>query len=159
MIINYSNYEVVVNNELPSIFLAGPTPREKGILSWRKSAIDILNQLEYHGIVYVPEYDNGLIKASYVDQVEWERKAMQNSSCILFWLDRDLNKLPGYTTNVEFGYWIAKKTNIIVYGRPNNSPKTKYLDWLYRIEKNFAPVDNLKDLIKQSVEVSVQNVK
>lgn len=159
MVINYSNYDVIVNNRVPSIFLAGPTPREKGVLSWRRKAIDILKQLEYPGIVYVPEYDNDLVKESYIDQAQWERKAMQSSSCISFWVDRDLNKLPGYTTNVEFGYWIAKKTISIVYGRPNNAPKTKYLDWLYRIEKSEEPVDKLTDLMKQSVEVSILNVE
>lgn len=158
MIVNYSNYDVIVNTNMPSIFLAGPTPRDKGVVSWRKNAIEILEKLEYDGIVYVPEYDNDLIKASYVDQADWERKAMQNSSCISFWVDRDLDKLPGYTTNVEFGYWIAKRVNHVIYGRPNNAPKTKYLDWLYSIEKSSKPIDNLIDLLKEAVKVSVFNV-
>lgn len=109
MLISYSNYDVIKTNGLPSIFLAGPTPREIGVLSWREEAICILKKLDYEGVVYVPEYDNGLIKGSYIDQVEWEREALERSSCISFWVDRELNKLSGYTTNVEFGYWIAKK--------------------------------------------------
>ena len=40
-----------------SIFLAGPTRRGSCYeQSWRKEAVDILDELGYHGVVYVPEF-------------------------------------------------------------------------------------------------------
>lgn len=150
MKVNYSNQDVIVTKER-SIFLAGPTPRSKDIVSWRKEAIRILEMLEFEGIVYYPEYDNGKIKESYIDQAVWERKALQSATCILFWVDRHLIYLPGFTTNVEFGYWIAKKGDRVVYGRPDEAPKTKYLDWLYQIEQKKDISNNLEDLVLEAV--------
>lgn len=150
MRVNYSNQDVIIAKE-KSIFLAGPTPRTKEIVSWRKEAIRILEILEFEGVVYYPEYDNDQVKESYVDQAVWERKALQAATCILFWVDRNLICLPGFTTNVEFGYWIAKKGSRVVYGRPNGAPKTKYLDWLYQIEQEKDISDNLEDLVLEAI--------
>ena len=55
MILNYSNSPVITKDNCPSIFLAGPTPRSNDIKSWREEAIKILEQLEFEGIVYIPE--------------------------------------------------------------------------------------------------------
>lgn len=150
MKVNYSNQDVIVTKE-KSIFLAGPTPRNKDIVSWRKEAIRILEIIEFEGIVYYPEYDNDQVKENYIDQALWERQALEAATCILFWVDRNLMLLPGFTTNVEFGYWIAKKGNRIVYGRPVGAPKTKYLDWLYQIEQGKDAINNLEDLILEAV--------
>ena len=56
MIVNYSDQEIIKGEK--SIFLAGPTPREKDIISWRNEAIKILENLGFDGIVYVPEYSS-----------------------------------------------------------------------------------------------------
>lgn len=42
MIINYSDQKVIKGEK--SIFLAGPTPREENVVSWRTEACKILNQ-------------------------------------------------------------------------------------------------------------------
>ena len=44
MIINYSDQEVLKGTK--SIFLAGPTPRDKEITSWRNEACKILEKLK-----------------------------------------------------------------------------------------------------------------
>lgn len=54
MIINYSDQTIIKNKK--SIFLAGPTPRDEKIKSWRITACERLNELGFDGIVYVPEY-------------------------------------------------------------------------------------------------------
>ena len=54
MIINYSDQEVI--KEQKSIFLAGPTPRDVKILSWRIAAFKFLEENGFDGLVYVPEY-------------------------------------------------------------------------------------------------------
>lgn len=52
MIINYSDQEVIKGEK--SIFLAGPTPRGENVISWRAEACEILKQLGFDGVVYVP---------------------------------------------------------------------------------------------------------
>ncbi len=93
MILNYTNLDVIVTDK-PSIFLAGPTPRDEVTVSWRKRAVDLLEELKFEGIVYIPE-DEVKYKNSYLDQVEWEKKGLHSASVIVFWIDRELSVLPG----------------------------------------------------------------
>ena len=96
MIINYSDQEVIKNQK--SIFLAGPTPRDENIKSWRNEACQILKDNGFDGVVYVPEYSTGLPKKDYTDQVQWEREAMSYASVIAVWLPRTSDML-ALTTN------------------------------------------------------------
>ena len=150
MIVNYSDQEVLNNKK--SIFLAGPTPRGENIKSWRVEACKIIEELGFDGIVYVPEYSTLKPKADYVDQAQWERDALSNASVITFWIPRTLPDMPAFTTNVEFGYWLH--TGKILYGRPDNAKKIKYLDWLYKTDMNKEPYTNLEELLKGSVELA-----
>lgn len=148
MIINYSDQEVLKGTE--SIFLAGPTPRDKETISWRNEACKILEKLNFDGLVYVPEYSSWKPKTDYVDQATWERKALTNASVIVFWIPRKLPEMPAFTTNVEFGYWLH--TNKVIYGRPDNAEKIKYLDWLYKLDYNEEPINNLEELLTKAIE-------
>ena len=148
MIVNYSDQEIIKGEK--SIFLAGPTPREKDIISWRNEAIKILENLGFDGIVYVPEYSSWKPKTDYVDQAMWERVGLSNATIIAFWIPRYLPDMPAFTTNVEFGYWLH--TGKVVYGRPNDAEKIKYLDWLYKLDYNEEPIDSLEELLKLCVE-------
>lgn len=150
MIINYSDEEIIKGKK--SIFLAGPTPREKDSISWRKEACDILKKLDFNGVVYVPEYSTWKVKEDYVDQAMWERKSLTESTIIVFWIPRSLPDMPAFTTNVEFGYWLHSKK--VIYGRPDNAVKIKYLDWLYELEYNQKPFNNLEELLKYAVKKS-----
>ena len=148
MIVNYSDQEIMKWKK--SIFLAGPTPRKKDIISWRNEAIKILESLGFDGIVYVPEYSSWKPKADYVDQAMWERVGLSNADIIAFWIPRHLPDMPAFTTNVEFGYWLH--TGKVVYGRPNEAEKIKYLDWLYKLDYNEEPIDSLEELLKICIE-------
>lgn len=147
MIINYSDQEVLIGEK--SIFLAGPTPRGEGNISWRVEACNKLKSLGFDGIVYVPEYSTWKPKEDYVDQAMWERKAMMASTIIIFWIPRILPDMPAFTTNVEFGYWLH--SNKVIYGRPDSTPKTRYLDWLYKIDYHKDPINNLNKLLEESI--------
>lgn len=149
MVINYSDQEIIKSSK--SIFLAGPTPRGNNVKSWRNEAIKILEEIGFDGVVYVPEYSTWKPKEDYVDQAMWERLALTSANVIMFWIPRDLISMPGFTTNVEFGYWLS--SNKVIYGRPDNTPKTKYLDWLYELDYNKKPINNLEDLIKESINI------
>lgn len=151
MIINYSN-QSVLNGE-KSIFLAGPTPRSLDVESYRKEAIRILCDLGFDGIVYVPELEFDNRTFNYDNQVWWERKALYNATVIVFWVPRS-SKLPAFTTNIEFGYWIAKNSNKVIYGRPDNSERNRYLDWLYETETCNRPINNLEELLKEAIKLA-----
>ena len=152
MIINYSDQEILKGEK--SIFLAGPTPRGENVNSWRTRACKYLEEKGFDGIVYVPEYSNWKPRGDYANQAEWEREALSNASLITFWIPRDLYEMPGFTTNVEFGYWIH--TGKILYGRPENTKKIKYLDWLYKTDTNNEPYTSLEDLLEGSIELANQ---
>ncbi|TSC82137.1 MAG: NUDIX hydrolase [Parcubacteria group bacterium Gr01-1014_20] len=111
-----------------SIFLAGPTPRDKGVPSWRPEALRLLEEAGYDGVVFVPEFHTVPFRVSdedYPKQCRWEAEAMEMSDCIAFWLDRDLAIMPGFTTNHEHGEWF--RSGKVVFGAPPNAPKTRYL--------------------------------
>lgn len=147
MKINYSDQEVFKDKK--AIFLAGPTPRGKDSISWRKEACEILKKLNFDGIVYVPEYSTWKPKESYVDQAMWERIALTEADVIVFWIPRHLPDMPAFTTNVEFGYWLSSKK--VIYGRPDSAEKIKYLDWLYELDYKVKPHNNLESLLEEAV--------
>lgn len=136
------------------IFLAGPTLRNNYFneYRWRAEACLLLLAYDFKGDVYVPEYSDGKIwnENKYDEQCSWEHEAMAVADTILFWVPRDLKTLPGFTTNVEFGYWMNSSKRCL-YGRPDGAPNTGYLDWLYRAEQRGNPFDNLESLIQKAV--------
>lgn len=148
MTINYSDEEVIKNQK--SIFLAGPTPRNGEIASWRKEACDILEKNGFDGVVYIPEYSSWKPKGDYADQAGWEREALLNASIIVFWIPRTIPDMPAFTTNVEFGYWLH--TGKVIYGRPDDACKVKYLDWLYKTDTNEEPFHIIEDLLKEAMK-------
>ncbi|MFW6008422.1 MAG: nucleoside 2-deoxyribosyltransferase domain-containing protein [archaeon] len=131
-----------------SIFLAGPTPRDNNIKSWRKNAIEILNKLNYDGVVFIPEQKDKVYK-NYIDQVDWETEALNRADCILFWVPRDLEILPGFTTNIEWGMW--KNSGKIIMGFPKDTPKTRYIE--KQLNDLELPLNNtLEDTIKATID-------
>ncbi len=111
-----------------SIFLAGPTPRAASVPSWRQDALTLLARRGYAGVVFVPEPRDAGWSRSYIDQVDWELAALACADCIVFWIPRELEHLPGFTTNVEFGYWV--RSGKCVLAAPPDAPKLRYLDAL-----------------------------
>lgn len=149
MIINYSDQEIIKGEK--SIFLAGPTPREEHIISWRVEACKYLEELGFEGIVYIPEYYTWKPRENYINQAIWERTCLIEATVIMFWIPRHLPDMPGFTTNVEFGYWMHSKK--VVYGRPNDAEKIKYLDWLYELEYNKKPLETLYETVRESISL------
>jgi 8-oxo-dGTP pyrophosphatase MutT (NUDIX family)/nucleoside 2-deoxyribosyltransferase len=105
-----------------SIFLAGPSYRENGIPGWREEAIALLEKKGFDGIVFSPE---PMTTLPFEQGEEWEDKYLNMADVILFWVPRDLEKLPGFTTNIEFGDWM--ESGKIVLGYPEEAPKMRYL--------------------------------
>jgi len=132
-----------------SIFLAGPTPRNPKTPSWRPRALEILEELGYGGVVFVPEPEDGQWATNYLDQTEWERDGLEFADRIVFWVPRDLVSMPAFTTNVEFGWWI--QSGKAVYGRPDGAEKTRYLDWLAG-ENDAGVHDTLEATLAKAID-------
>jgi hypothetical protein len=130
----------------PSIFLAGPTPRSPAVPSWRPEALELLRGHGFVGTVLVPERRDWSARFNYLDQVEWEYQGMETCSVIAFWVPRDLEVLPGFTTNVEFGRYVG--SGRCVYGRPEQAPQTRYLDWLYTKLTGRLPENTLRGTLR-----------
>lgn len=151
MKILYADNPPIITTE-KSIFLVGPTPRNSCIVSWRPEAIRILENNKFDGTVLVPERSDWSSLNSYIDQVDWEYECLKNCSIIAAWVPRDMACMPALTTNTELGYWLAKTPQKVFYARPTNAPHTRYQDWLYQKETGRKPIDNLVDLIKESIK-------
>lgn len=135
-----------------SIMLCGPTPRKSDVLSWRPRAIEILQEIGFKGVVLVPERHDWTAKFDYLDQVEWELEALKFASMIVFWVPRNMDNMVGLTTNVEFGYWLAKSPNRVIYGRPSDAPHTRYLDYLIKRDCEGAAIhETLESLLAASI--------
>ena len=137
MISIYSQEPVVGHSR--SIFLAGPTPRANHfpkVPSWRPEALYELNDLGFDGIVFIPEprtarsCRNSLsfdTDADYARQVDWETKALDLADMILFWIPRNMDTLPGLTTNCEWGRW--HRSGKVVLGCPPGAEHMRYLKY------------------------------
>lgn len=156
MKVRYYGDKIEKNNK--AISLCGPTTRSNKIISWRKEAIDILKNIGYDGIVYIPEAkDKNFAFKTKEDQLFWERECYINSNVIVFWVPRKFPSMLGLTTNVEFGYWLKSKK--CIYGRPDDSYRTDYLDWLCNLEYNKKPENSLDELLRQAVKMSEEDKK
>jgi Nucleoside 2-deoxyribosyltransferase like len=116
-----------------SLFLAGPTPRDRNTPSWRPDALEILRRQGFGGVVYVPEPEAGPMGPrwpAYDAQCEWEQTMLDASSCIVFWIPREMATMPALTTNVEFGLY-ARSGKLSV-GWPHNAAKNNYISFCCR---------------------------
>lgn len=141
-----------------SIFLAGPTPRNKETKSWRPDAIQILKDLGFEGTVIVPERRDWSVKFDYTDQVDWEFAGLSCSTVIVFWVPRDMTTMPALTTNVEFGFWIALDSAKVAYGRPDNAASVRYLDWVYTQLAGKEPINTLAETLRAAVELAAARI-
>ena len=133
----------------PSIFLAGPTLRDnaKEFTPWREEALKIFEEKNFKGRLFIPEPFQG----SYEKQIIWEEYHLGICSCILFWIPRNMQTLPGLTTNVEFGDWM--KSNKVVLGFPKEAEHMSYLE--HKAKKyNISMSNTLVDTISLSIALA-----
>ncbi len=75
---------------------------------------------------------------------------LEEANLIMFWVPRNMETMPGLTTNVEFGLYL--KTGKIIYGRPDNSERNNYLDELYKSVYREFPTNTLESTIESSLK-------
>jgi Nucleoside 2-deoxyribosyltransferase like len=141
-----------------AVFLAGPTPRDPAVPSWRPDAVELLRRrwLEAgHGrlVVFVPESAGGGFDGGWVEQVEWEDACLNASDVIAFWVPRDMATLPGLTTNVEWGRW--ESSGKVVLGTPPNAPSTRYLRY-YAAKVGAPTADTLDDTMAAALALAAR---
>lgn len=139
------------------MFLAGPTPdRNLPVPSWRPDAAEAL-AAQWSGAqpltVLSPESRDGRRADRYEDQVDWETAARAAASAILFWIPRDMKRLPGMTTNVEFGLDVTSGRAVL--GCPPDCPdpgRNRYLVYIAR--RHGVPVcETLYDTVAAALAV------
>jgi hypothetical protein len=84
-----------------------------------------LQELGYRGTVLVPE-DEDYENVDYDAQVGWEFDALNQASVIVFWVPREISKMPAFTTNVEFGMFAHSRK--VLLGFPDWAEKMSYLE-------------------------------
>jgi hypothetical protein len=139
---------------VPSIFLAGPSPRHnlsQGESDWRIEAMHELNKQKFNGFVIAPwPYVVDLKDGDLEPTVKWEDNYLSKASVVLFWIPRDLKELPGFTTNIEFGEYM--KSGKVVLAYPETAPKMRYLSvkakWY-----NIPEAHTLKDGVSLALEM------
>lgn len=119
----------------PSVFLAGPTPRDPSVASWRPEAIKLFESMGHRGWIFVPEPAAGLDAWNWSgkEQMDWERHYLTQASAVLFWIPRSEDKLPGLTTNLEFGMWICRDPHKVVFGAPEGAWKMESLEYYGKV--------------------------
>lgn len=145
-------------DDVPSLFLAGPTPRADGPASWRQAALDLLVEMgpAYGPLaVFVPESRGGLRAAHYDDQFAWETAARAAATVIMFWIPRDLATLPGFTTNVEFGHDVT--TGRVVLGCPPDCPNPERNRYLIALARHYdRPV---RDTLRATLACALDHLR
>lgn len=131
------------------IFAAGPTPRSKEVESWRPEAINLFREHGYQGSLFIPE-TRGDEPFDWERQVQWEESGLNKAKCIMFWVPRDLQILPGFTTNIEFG--MHCKSGKVVFGAPTEAVKVGYMR--YYANKLLIPnADTLDNTVKLAIQM------
>ena len=134
-----------------SIFLAGPTTRSPETKSWRPDALKFLVDKGYDGVVFVPENRD----KTYTDFGDtspystWEHRVLDMSDLILFWVPRNLETLPGFTTNVEFGLYAG--SGKALFGPPSGV-KNRYLNFVAD-KFNVPKFESLEDMIDKALDI------
>ncbi|MCC7522395.1 hypothetical protein IT407_01145 [Candidatus Uhrbacteria bacterium] len=113
----------LVGTALPSLFLAGPTPRHPHVRSWRPQALRTIRSYREKLAIYYPEpRGSDSWNPDGVQHIRWEREALKRADAILFWMPRQLTNMPGFRSNTEWGFWTARNPDKLVLGYPKDAP-------------------------------------
>lgn len=141
--------EELPNTITKSIFLAGPTPRNDDGNPWRIEAIKELERQGFDGVVFIPEPRDGSWHREYDRQVGWEDTCLNVADCIVFWVPRDLETIPAFTTNIEWGYWVT--SGKVVLGYPAGTPKMTYMQY-YANKLNIPVFESLSETLHNAID-------
>ncbi|MFI2371897.1 nucleoside 2-deoxyribosyltransferase domain-containing protein [Streptomyces sp. NPDC018833] len=111
-----------------AVYLCGPTATDPAEPSWRPDAVAAL-RAAWSGtgrlVVFLPEPVPGGTYPAYAEQIAWEEDAMRRSDVILFWIPRDMSRLPGLVSNIKWGAWCDSGRAVL--GAPPEAERMAYL--------------------------------
>jgi len=144
----------------PTIFLAGPTIRgnQPHLVSWRFETVSIFKAKGFDGNLIIPEFVDKTESDKYrYDLPVWEFAGLTKSQVIMFWIPRTRESI-GLTTNCEFGYWMARERNKVVYGRPDDAYRIKYLDimWVEDSKRTYGTKCQIYNSLEKTVNASLK---
>ncbi|MFE6356507.1 nucleoside 2-deoxyribosyltransferase domain-containing protein [Streptomyces rochei] len=123
-----------------SVYLCGPTPTDPAEPSWRPAAVAAL-RAAWAGpgrlAVFLPEPAAGGDYPAYADQIAWEEEAMRRTDVVLFWIPRDMARLPGLVSNIKWGAWYDSGRAVL--GAPPEAERMAYL--LHFADARGVPVE------------------
>lgn len=132
-----------IPDDVPSVFLAGPSSRENVLeFKWRAEFVFKLRLMGYKGIIVVPEArDNDfsfkqhweLDPSAPPSIVSWEcKRLLLQVKKAVFWIPRHQVQLPGRVTNTELGFLAGmayaapdKYKDRLIWGYPKDAWKVK----------------------------------
>jgi hypothetical protein len=139
----------------PIIFLAGPTVRgnQTHLTSWRFKAIKEFEKQGFTGSLIIPEFTDRAESDKGKEWIPvWEYNGLCDANCIMFWIPRS-RELIGLITNCEFGYWLAREPEKLVYGRPDDAYRISYNDIIWHKISCMGMIYNtLEETIKASIK-------
>src|SRR3989304_1979968 len=143
------------NNPEFSVFLAGPTPRDVSVKSWRPEFIKALKLKGFKGSVFAPE--NRILGSLYdfEKQIAWEVKGLNKASLIIYWIPRNLETMPAFTTNIEFGEFMH--SGKIAVGFPPESVNNRYIGKRCEMHKIplFQTVESLASYVLEQEQKKI----
>lgn len=134
----------------PVVYLAGPVPRDGAATSWHAAAVALFQARNFSGMLILPRPRDGRWPSDPGAQVVWEEAAQRRATVLMFWIPRDLQRLPGLTTNLEWGVWHASGKAVL--GAPKDAPGMRYLrHWAAR---GGAPTaETLETTVERTLEL------
>lgn len=143
------------------IFLAGPTPRDRHVASWRPQALQWLRQSPIGSssktVIVVPEEPQGGMQGEfgYGDQVDWETRGLERCDVIVFWVPRKAPDMPAFTTNDEWGRW--KRSGKCVWGNPSDAEKCSYQRFFAR-KLGVDVCDTMEETLQKAIDMVGEGV-
>jgi len=149
-----------VPEDIPSVFLAGPSSREDVLeFKWRPTAVELLRLYGFTGVIVVPEpreNDWSFKEAFPTEIVSWERKRLLlQVKKAVFWIPRHQTQLPGRVTNTELGFLAgmayadpARYKERLVWGYPETAWKVKSEDHWVHETAGIKPWHDLESMCK-----------
>lgn len=157
-------YETAADN-IPAlqgkvIFMAGCTVRgnQPHLTSWRFDFIEEFKRQNFNGTLIIPEFTDRKASDKGKKWIPiWEFTGLRRADVIMFWIPRT-RELIGLTTNWEHGYWVARKPNKLVYGRPDDSYRNGYIDvmWDAALEDVGYTKQPIYTTMKETVAAAIE---
>ena len=145
MIKNYLDQTVIGLTTAPKIFLGGPIPVYDAKLSWRKEALEILEELSFNGVAYIPEYRQP--QSDELQAKNWEEKALELSTVIICWAPFETQLESPKISRLPSKEVLAKYKDKIIYARPNH----KFVEGIDTFFEGCPKFTSLEELLQEAV--------